>query len=142
VTSPHAEGVIGAHTDQLLVLTRRAAALLLSASAARAQTQHANAKMITISVTVVRSCSVAVPDRVGQPVGSESGGLLTVRCGRGVADAVAVGVSGEPGSIVHLARGEDLQVGLPITARALSGIFALADPPAGNRHLFVLTLNF
>lgn len=124
-------------THQRLVMLVLA---VLVAGAAQAQTRHAD---LTVSVTVVRSCSVAAPDRTGQPPGSASRGLLTVRCGRGAADAVAVGVGGEPGRLVGKAGVDKLLVGVPIPARA----FVPARDPTGvpsteSRQSLLLTVDF
>ncbi len=116
-----------------------AAALVVSA-AARAETQHAN---LLISVTVVRSCSVAAPDRVGQPISAAEADLLAVRCGRGGADAVALG-TGHDSVVVHRGDAGNLETGIPIATHTRSGPSASPGLThlAKDERTLVVTVNF
>jgi hypothetical protein len=63
------------------------AILLAAAPQARAQKRQAT---LGVSVNVVRSCVIAAPDGAGQHDGESGRQTVTVRCGRGAADVVAL----------------------------------------------------
>jgi hypothetical protein len=103
------------------------AAMLLVASMAGAQSRHAT---MMVGVTVVRSCSVAAPDRIGETAASESPDRLVVRCGRGAADAVTVDFGGDDSPIVQRVALDGPQASLPTVAVTLPSAFSIPSSPA------------
>jgi hypothetical protein len=101
------------------------AAMLLVANVAGAQSRHAT---MMVGVTVVRSCSVAAPDRIGETAALESPDRLVVRCGRGAADAVTVDFGGDDRPIVQRVALDGPQASLPTVAVTLPSVSAPSSP--------------